>query len=406
MTRTTAAKAGALDLLDRLYRNQLLVHFAMDHVELGWLREITSSVDAAVKDLGVSELRSARLTHRALAILEIYLADDFEAFEQHMKQLEVKPAWDADPTLIGRVCRHRQNYFAGFVVAVGNLSSDPGDGDAALAIALDLVDTCRAAPPAVRHRLVERSFAYAFPQAPIQLFAWLAGHGLIPSAKFGTSRRALDPDVALTARAGSLCELEMLRACAQEQMRQEEGVPDRGFADHVRRAVPRHMSDAAHASLCKVAQAIESRRLVPHEQRKFAFMLDGRWKESDYLRIFFAHSHLMAPYARALVEKQSTALTDMGAAEIALRKASTDRSKALYGFRKDDQASLAEDVSIALQRLGFDVNARTLYRHLVERVSRQMTAVANGLAFQRHVGIVYPAEYDDVYHCYQVALTT
>jgi len=25
---------------------------------------------------------------------------------------------------------------------------------------------------------------------------------------------------------------------------------------------------------------------------------------------------------------------------------------------------------------------------------------ANGLAFQRHVGIVYPAEYDDVYHCY------
>ncbi len=31
---------------------------------------------------------------------------------------------------------------------------------------------------------------------------------------------------------------------------------------------------------------------------------------------------------------------------------------------------------------------------------------ANGLAFQRHVGIVYPAEYDDFYHCYQVALTT
>jgi len=32
--------------------------------------------------------------------------------------------------------------------------------------------------------------------------------------------------------------------------------------------------------------------------------------------------------------------------------------------------------------------------------SRVHRRAANGLAFQRHVGIVYPAEYDDVYHCY------
>ena len=75
MARTTAAKAGGLDLLDLLYRNQILVYLVMNETDRGWLARITARVRELVESEGVEGAQAERLKHWTYFMLENQLAD-------------------------------------------------------------------------------------------------------------------------------------------------------------------------------------------------------------------------------------------------------------------------------------------------------------------------------------------
>lgn len=408
MPRTTATKAAGIDLLDRLYCNQILVHLVFGLEERDWLRRLATRVRVAVAEKGVTGLQAERLKHWTLCLLEIFLADELYDLAKRVPfDLPPLPAglsskMDAD------VNAYKRDFFAGIAVAVSESRLAPEYENVALEIASGLKEKFRSAPSAVRHRLVERVLAIEFPDAPIYVFAWLAEMGVVPSAKFRKERSTVPlPDV-VAVRAASICEFEMLRSYVAGSMRL--GRHNRGWAEALLTQMGKPLSNQAKDRLLSVMQAAERRQILPALKNSFAVLIESRWRDEDYMASFFANCHSMAPYIRTAFQKQSTALTDIAAAMmmIKVRKMTADSHKALYTVEAEDgkePASIAHDVSTELCKSGFQLNARTIYRHYSENLQIHVANLSGYFKMLKRFDTALPAEYEDIYHYYQAGFT-
>lgn len=403
MTRTTASKAAGIDLLDRLYCNQILVHLIFGLEERDWLQRLAMQVRAAVREKGATGLRAERLLHLTLCLLEIFLADEFEDLAKRVPFDPPPLPPDLTPAIVAKIRAHNRNYFAAALLAADNRMGAPEDEYVALEVASGLKDEFRSAPASVRHRLVERVLAIEFPNAPIDVFTWLAKMGVVPSKKFRDGIAAPPLHEAVVVRAASICEFEMFRQLIAGQMHFGDRC-DGGFSKALRTQLKGHISDEARERLLTVMQAEERRINSPTLQNSFAWLIESRWKDKDYVALFLSNCHSMAPYIRAALHKQSTALSDIAAAMIAIRKTTQDPDKALYAEERED--TIAHDVSTELSNRGFNVHARTIYRHFRESLQIHATHRNSYFKLLNRLDVALPAEYGDIFHYYQVSLTS
>jgi len=401
MARTLASKAAGIDLLDRLYCNQIFVYLVLGPEERGWLQSLAKRVQAAIAERGAIGLRAERLQHWALCMLEIFLADELE-------DLAKRIPFDAPPLPVGLtpkiaadVHAHRRKYFAAFALTVSNCLESSEDEYVALEVASELTDEFRSAPPAVRHRLVERVLAIEFPDAPIDVFAWLADMGVVPSAKFREGTAAALRLGAVAVRAASICEFETLRSYIAGGMRLGHG--GRGWAEVLLAQSEHKLSNEVKDRLLAVMQAEERRHNSTALSNRSVVLTDSRWMDKEYISSFLTSCHSMAPYIRAALQKQSTALSNIAAAMISMRKANGDSGKALYA-EEGAQDTIAHDISADLRQRGFKVNARSIYRHFCESHRAHVANRRGYFALLQRLDIALPAEYGDMFHYYQVGL--
>ncbi|CAB3764506.1 hypothetical protein [Paraburkholderia solisilvae] len=401
MTRTTASKDAGIDLLDRLFCNQILVYLVFGSEERGWLQRLATRVQDAVAATGATGLRAQRLQHWTLCLLEIFLAGElFDLAKSVQFEPPPLPA-SLDRETVDDIRAFQRRYFAAFALAVADEMGDPRDKGVPLEVACELAEEFRDAPCAIRHRLVERVLAIQFQDAPIDVFAWLAETGVVPSAKFRQPGAPAVLAEAIAVRAASLCEFEMLRSYIAGSTRL--GRYDGGWAKALLTQLPDHLSNESKERLLEVMQAEERRLCSITLKDRFTVFMEPRWREKGYVTMFFARCHSMTPYVRAALEKQSTALTDIGAAMIAIRKAQNP-DKAIYAA-EGMQETIADDVCTELRMRGLEVNARTLYRHFSTSLRDHVENLQGYYRLLGRLNTVLPAEYGDIYHYYQVGLT-
>jgi hypothetical protein len=397
MALTTASKAAGIDLLDRLYRNQILVHLLYEPAEREWLERIEKMVQAGIEEQGVGGWQAARLKHLALSVLEILVADEMHAVVAR-SPFEVPPLpSDLPLDSVLKVAAFNRKFLAALCVVASD-SSGVVNSALAVRVAENLVAGVRHAPVSVRYRLAERVLAFEYPDAPIEALGWLAATGVVPPKKYD-GRKVIKPfNEAVAIRVASICELEVLRMSALRFARM--GTKTLSLAHGLRTALADRLPTEASARFLELAQA-EERRMespllggtclpVPHPDK---------WTDKKVIAAFLRECHKLAPYLRSSLEKQSTALTDIAAAMIAVRRKSQD--KAVFSETKGT-GSIAHDMSAELARRGFTVDPRTLHRHFA-RLGTHLVLQQHYLDTLKWANVAFPAEWSDIPHLSEVA---
>lgn len=400
MARTSPDKAAAIDLLDRLYFNQLQVHIVMRNREpyaFMALRRLTLKVQASVQQKGLQGARAANVKHWVYCILEIFLSDHIDMFKAHYEALPASEKNDGlDLETITRFLEHSRNFFAAMGIAVCHKTGTQGDGHIASDIAFSILDELRTEPACIRYRLSERALAMEFADAPLELYSWLSKLEIVPSAKF-SGRREVFTHQEVVLRAASIASFESMRTYVASQVNAED---DLGVTSHllgtlgkyVRRDLKEHVLDAA--------QAVQRRRMSPSKSHTFQ-AIPSDLNDPELVKIFFARCKALAPYMRACLSKQSTALTDIAAAMVAIRKRTASPLKALY-VEEGHSDSIAHDVVSIMLEGGFKLNARTVHRHYVEALPAHIQSAERYHSFLCSAGYVLAAHYDDQFHYMQV----
>lgn len=404
MARTSGAKAAGLDLLDRLYRNQILVHLVFSEEERSWLARLCARVGEMVRGASLNEHEAESLRHWTYCMLEIYLADRWGTGLERCEWAPPVPA-NLSLDIMSRVAIHDCNYFARFSIDTNN-SSHQSNGaystaGRALELALGLIEEFRDGPPVVRQRLAERALAFEFPDAPLQALQWLSSVGVLKPAKYSPTLVTIPVQEALAVRAALLCEFETIRSSIAEQVRFEPPVaPLEEFVRQMRDIVGAKDAYQVHEELlemhkahARLRQRPSSVHLLGNPQRCFA---------SESSNTFLAECHRLTPYLRTSLHKVSNAVTDIAAVLLVIRKARLQPDRALYAS-VSKRGTIADDVSSFLRERGFSVDPKTIYRHVQLRVAAPLHVQTAYRDLISIFGLAWPAHWPELVRPMEIA---
>ena len=211
MAKTSRLKAAGMDLLDRVFRNQLLVDLVLDDDDRQLLTAIVSKTRSILEPQGLRGLRLQRAVHYILAALEALSADDphdLRARSSLSLSLPDVPK-DVGEEALKDFMKHNREFAAAYLLAVGKVATE--DADLMPPGFDELATQCRQAPVTVRQRLTERTFAVEFPAACVEILAWLAAMGIVVPAKFGKESVQVSSLEEVSLRAMSMWEMDRLR---------------------------------------------------------------------------------------------------------------------------------------------------------------------------------------------------
>lgn len=396
MARIPPSKSAGLNAIDRVYCSHVLVHRVFDLVELRWLRRIAKTVRSAVTASVTTPMQSERVQHWSLCMLELLLADD-------LQEVAGRVGFDAefdgvDAEVVRAIYGFDRDIQLATMMMVADTASGTQDGQIALSIAEALVSEFRAAPCTVRHRLANRVTSFEFPNAPVELLAWLAQLGIVTSAKYRTSalvlREAPEPSVL---RAASLCELATIRSYLSANSLLS--APPGFGADLVLGVYGKYMRNGSKDQMLRFLQTQVYRHRSSALESKMMSLSAERLNNREYSASFLASANSLAPYNPFAINKQSTAVSDVGALMIGMRMARS--GKALYTDLGGD--SIAHEVSAELRGHGFEMHARTLHRRLIGSHREHVRDLRGYRDNLREFGIVLPAMLGDIHHYYLCA---
>lgn len=207
--RIAASHVAGLDLIDKLFFNQVLV-FCLFGEERVWLKELDADLDRELTDKGITGVHRQVVKHGVLCLMEIELSDSLLLLKEvYPDKLPALPA-GIGKQQFQETERYQLEFFQAMVLATMSLSHQ-SDTQLVIEITNALLEKYHTAPATVRFRLVDRMFAFEFRQAPIDCFTWLAKMGVLDSSKH--------PGVGLTSRHGPeflqrlalMCEFDLHR---------------------------------------------------------------------------------------------------------------------------------------------------------------------------------------------------
>lgn len=211
MGRISASQAAGLDLIDKLFFNQILV-LRLFTEELVWLKDLDADLDRELTNKGITGIQRQVVRHGVLCMMEVELSESLlllrEDFPDEPRVLPDKITMQHYEELE----RHNLTFFKALVLVVLK-KSHQCDTQVVLELSNALLGKYRKAPATVRYRLVERMFSFEFEKAPIDCFTWLAIMNVLDSKKHHgeqlEEKTRYSP--AFLQRLALLCELDMQR---------------------------------------------------------------------------------------------------------------------------------------------------------------------------------------------------
>lgn len=405
MARTTEAKAAGLDLLDRLFRNQILVHLVLSGDEREWLARLKALVDKGANTTGIQGVEAERLRHWTYCLLEILVADHHGSGLERMPGAPPLPS-NLSMATVQRIAEFERVFFAGLALGFGESigGSAATTVRAALDLAEGLVEDFRGAPAVVRLRLAERALAFEFPEAPLEALQWLASVGILRPAKFSARPTTEPVSKAVAVRAASIYEFETIRGLTRI-LAGDVKISKASQEKFVQRMQSVSEKDANDVDVVLLdMQRAEARLRQPGNLFALA-LCDPQWCFApESASRFLAKCHQVTPYMRTSLHKQSTALTDIAAAIARIRKTRSTPSRALYAV-DSKRGTIADDVAELLCARGFEVHPKTIHRHLLSRMATPVHVQTFYREAVSQMGIAWPAHWPDFIRPFEVAIS-
>ncbi len=389
MGRIAASHVAGLDLIDKLFFNQVLV-FCLFEEELVWLKELAADLDRELTGKGITGVHRQVLKHCVLCMMEIELSDSLlrlrEAYPDKLPALPEAMSEEG----FQETERYTLEFFQGMVLAAASLSHQ-SDTQLVIEITNALLEKYREAPATVRFRLVDRMFAFEFMPAPIDCFTWLAKMGVLDSSKHpgvGLKSR-YQPE--FLQRLALMCEFDLHR-------------------DHNWRTA--RLDVLASSGLHVIAKETpqESRDLLLQQEIKRMEVLSkpelnhripgvdlGELENPASIQRFFTHLNTYALRFRFFQGSLAswTGMMCGGGVEILHRL--QDRKRPIYAD-EFNEGSLTQLISEGMSARGFEITARTIYerhRDFKETVLAMITTYYQLLLFQ---GVAPPPNIIDMTH--------
>ncbi|MHC1653252.1 hypothetical protein ACODUL_08175 [Stenotrophomonas maltophilia] len=395
MAETSSTKAAGLDLVDRLYRNHLLVDLAFSDDERDCLVEIAKLTRGLLLKEGYSGLELERAIHCVLTCIEAQVADNVV---DHMNRhgLEIPLPEDLDRETYDRVEAFSRDYATACFLAYGAIGNEDTSG---IVRAISrLVHICADLPGTLRHRFAERVFAAEFPLASLEVLTWLARNDILVTARYrGISglQHSLGP---VSIRAVLLWQQDNIRLFIQSSMPGHDSTVmhrtiSQGFAKHL-----------SEAGMIWIADALktETKRTRSRSARRIPYVDPGQWEDSNYLQSTLKNLRTCAPWLGAELCTQSTVVSDIGASLLARAKL----MQSTRGLIRGDQLkpTLSDEIAQLVNQHGFQISARTMYNRLKEYEVRA-DRIIRCCSMMREIDMTYPVEYPDFYRMFQIAMT-
>lgn len=387
MARITSEQDAAIDVLDRVLFNQILVFCAFSESERDWLAQITESVSQAVCETGVAGLQAECVKHSVLCFMEIILADGNECLAKRSRvPLSEGVSWED----FLKVDMYKRDFFAAFALSVWTEFR----GDVmrrALDIAENLVEVFRDAPVTVRYRLSERCLAYEFQRAPVDCLVWLAKFGLIRTTKYRSDRAVISPKYQALARIGLLCEFEVLRKTVRSLTQDKIN-----SATIMLENMAKNLSSGAEARLQEIEFFLRKQASRARRHNDFVVFFAEKVGDKAYVNAFFEELSKHLVRFRILKKSQANLVGDLGAVLVEIAR-DEQSNKAIYNDL-DNEKTLTYGVMIDFRDRGLAINARTLLEK--RRCFKENTLK---LIFRYHKAIAAFATapnpvMDDLYH--------
>lgn len=358
MARLTPSHVAGLDLIDKLFFNQILVSCRFSE-ELHWLNELDRDLESELTGRGLTGLHRQLVKHCVTCLLEADLSDSMlllkEAYPDALPDLP--PDLDLETHRI--IEEYQRHYFKAVVLAMLSKTRQC-DSRASIQISDKLVEKYRKAPATFRYRLTDRLFAWNFIAAPVDCFTWLSKMGILKSTKH--------PGEALTARYGPeflqrlvlLCELDELRSF----MRRAVGAKGSNGAvmfDEISRGGD--LTPEAITSLMSKAMKELQVTSMPHLRNSFPYMHMGRLEHPATARQFFDNLNNYSVRVRVFQGVLSSWAGMLCAGIIEVLDVIYEEKTAIYVADFND-GTLTDRISKGMSSRGFEITARVIYeRH-------------------------------------------
>ena len=361
MGRISAAQVAGLDLVDKLFFNQILVYRLFEEEELCWLKDLHDDIEGELTERDIVGVQRQIVKHCVLCLLEAQLSESILLIKESFPDKVPPQPADFAPERFEETERYKLEFFQA-VVLVGLSKLHDCDMDLCIDITNKLHTEYAEAPATVRYRLVERMFAFNFIGAPIDCFTWLSQMGVLNSAK----HRGLDLKSRYTPeflqRLALLCEFDMVR-------------------DYVRRATELGRSKSsitvAQAQLDEFKELSDQTRDMLVQKMSKAMKVDSMPKLKNSYPVLGLHElEHQASVERFFTSLNSYAIrfrtfqgslaswTGMlcgGAVEVLHHR--QDRKPAIYAG-EFNEGSLTDKIHKGMSARGFEITPRAIYdRH-------------------------------------------
>ncbi|MGE6323327.1 hypothetical protein ACQKEF_24230 [Pseudomonas oryzihabitans] len=406
MARINKAQKAALDFLDLVFFNELLVYRGMDAEERQQLETVIWRV-TQMSESRHSGRESEIIKHLAYYFLEVSLATTTEELRQ-ASPVEV-PSLDLSKETIKAVNQYTNDLQMAFMLAMTETSTGVL-ASYALEIADVLKDEFAGYSALVRRDLLKRCFVREFKDVSIVLYCWLAVTGVLPVTKNSPDRIYRKFDENFTIRLALLADYEMIvhglkmmiskdnSICVflgKQQFELKETTVDR-LLD-----IQKHFNEAITKSSLRGIPLINMRDLASPAQIQDFFERWGTRKVrlrmhtgtlASWLGTLGAgmvELQLWREYEHAAREKYPNGIESVDINEL--------KVPAIFNAC-DNQHTISEFVKERLSEKGLRINPDTLYRNHSMMRKTILRLLEMYCKLTRDAGIVMSPMYDDVFY--------
>lgn len=374
MGRISPAHVAGLDLVDKLFFNQILVSCVFTE-ELVWMKELDRDVERALTSAGVAASRRQVVKHVVLCLLEAGLADSLLSLgEAHPGRLPPLPA-GMTAERFEDVESYQLDFFRAYVLAMADQRHGCGM-DLPDEIAGSLLSKYAAAPATFRYRLAERMFAFNFLVAPIDAFTWLSRMGVLNSEKHRGDRLKARYSSEFLQRLALLCEFDLLREhIARTTARSGQGAVV--SLDEIR-AIRQISSDTRTLLLAKMKKELELAQDADLRS-KSPFIALAELEQPDRVQRFFADVNVFGIRFRTFRGSLASWVGMLCGGFVEVMRQNENSVKPIYVAESNDDTHTKFLVDGMLAR-GFRITPRVIsdrHRDFRETVLKAITAYYN-----------------------------
>lgn len=387
MGRTSASKTAGLDLVDKLFFNQILVHCFFTE-ELCWLFDLKKDLKHELEKRGISGLAQQIASHGVLCMMEVELSESLLLLnEVYPNRLPPLPQ-DISLEQFESVETYHKHFFQAMILVVLSKAHQT-NSDLVFDVTNALLPKYKDAPATVRYRLVERMFSFEFVVAPFDCFVWLSMMGVLNSEKHAGQTLTAKCDTNFLPRLALLCEYDMLRDYCQRNGRKP--VPTNIEAiGKIRKLSPQ----TVQLLIDQVKKVMEVHHM-PDLKHSFPTAQLNKLQDPASVRDFFRRLNSYAVRFRAFQGSLASWVGMLGGGCVEVLNRIGEEKTPIF-VAESNGNTLTERIRKGLSTRGIEITARAIYDRHRDFKESTLRIVEHYYNMQLAANIALPPEMGDL----------